>query len=76
MKIPQQFDKHRASAAVLIWATKDAVQAMESVWKPMQQFRRGDILEEEVVRLSLKCQELAERYAEFRNGLNKPETNE
>lgn len=49
---------------------------MESVWKPMQQFRRGDILEEEVVRLSLKCQELAERYAEFRNGLNKPETNE
>jgi hypothetical protein len=75
MKIPQQFNKHSAEAAVLIWATKDAVQAMESVWKPMQQFRRADILEEEVVRLSLKCQELAERYAEYRNGLNKPQAN-
>jgi hypothetical protein len=67
MKIPTSFEKHSAEAAVLIWATKDAVQAMESVWKPMQQFRRADILEEEVVRLSLKCQELAERHAEFKN---------
>jgi hypothetical protein len=73
MKTPPNIDKHKAEAAVLIWATKDAVQAMECVWKPMQQWRRGDILEEEVVRLSLKCQELAERYAEYRNGLNKPQ---